>query len=405
MKIHFGCGTVYLTPSISDDPQNGWLNIDIAGPHIELARNRPDLVESYSTTPDKYYARHKETVDTMRPGPHKRVGVCDRNMDIRHLDVPSGSVSEVLGRHVLEHLSYPEARDAIAEIERVLAPEGIVTLNVPDTDATIEAIINSKCDPFYIRHLFGTRKDDRGYHLVGHTRDGMISLCREFGLELVREEPNINFYPAFTLVFKKPRVLRPAWEYILPAIGLEIPAHWRVLDVGCGKNPWPRADVLLDCRDYSDGIQYPQQFVQASLAEPLPFDDKEFDFVSAFHVFEHLDCPARAAEMIERVAVRGIVVCPAPWKEGLTLWGEKEHQFYALPSDRRGVLTLKRIDREWRNRVASQEVRDAAYRVFRGEPDRQGDDTALLRRWFTAHESCLDVVCMWEDKLKVEIIE
>lgn len=404
MKIHFGCGTVYLTPSIVTDPA-GWMNIDLAGPHVEYAKNRPDLVEALSTTPDKYYSRHAENVDTMRPGPHKRVGVCDKTMDIRRLDVPTGSVDEVLGRHVLEHLSYPEARDAIAEIERVLMPGGVLTLTVPDTDGTIEAIINSSCDPFYIRHLFGTRKDCRGYHLVGHTREGLRSLCEEFGLEFVTEEPNINFYPAFTLVFRKPEILRPAWDYIIPAIGLQIPDHWNVVDLGCGAHPWPRANVAVDCYDQSACVKPPAEFVQASILEPLPFDSQEFDYASAFHVFEHLDHPRRAAEMIMAIASRGIVVCPAPWKEGLALWAESDHAWMALPSGKRGVLTLRRIDKTWRDRVTSQVVRDAAFRVFRGEPDRQGKDTSLLRHWFTAHEADLDVICQWDGELKVEVQE
>lgn len=403
-KLHLGCGTVYLTPSVATDPVDGWLNVDLPGPRMMLAKDSPELVERLSTTPDKYYLRHVENVNTMRPGPHGRVGVCDRYGDARRIQEPDDSFDAVVARHVIEHLSVNELRMLLSECERVLTEDGILRLTVPDPDGTITELIRTKCDPFYARHLFGTRQDDVGYHLVGYTREGLRKIVEEHGLEFVREEPNINFYPAFTLVWKKPRYRRPAWDYALSHYKVEFPTWWNVLDVGCGSNPWPRANVVLDC--YRENGQYKldhQDFYEANLCDPLPFQDKEFDYVSAFHVLEHLVDPISAAMELSRVAKAGIVVCPAPWKEALSAWQEKDHIWHVLPPLKRGSpLEFRRIDPEWRKRIADDEVRNALFRVFRKDPDVQGRDTALLRRWFTRTEYALDVVYQWESVLCLE---
>lgn len=55
----------------------------------------------------------------------------------------------------------------------------------------------------------------------------------------------------------------------------------RVLDVGAGPNPDPRADDTLDIQPPADHV--------ADLTEPWPFDAASYDRVIANHVVEHLD--------------------------------------------------------------------------------------------------------------------
>lgn len=94
----------------------------------------------------------------------------------------------------------------------------------------------------------------------------------------------------------------------------------KVLDIGPGAHPHPRADVLLELR-YDDPKEY---FKQLGHDQPLvtdkqvvyydggtfPFGELEFDYVICSHVLEHVpDVPAFLAEVF-RVGRRGYFEYP-----------------------------------------------------------------------------------------------
>lgn len=192
MKVHVGSGTVYL---------DGWLNVDVPGPSTFLAKDRPDLVDRYLTSEDKYYARHQDkTQELLRQGPLVQEYVCDVYGDFAHLPIPLTSADEVLARHCFEHLSMAEARQALMALHFQLKPNGVLRIDIPDHEATLEAYRNTG-DSFYKRHLFGPRRDERGYHLVGHDRKTLRALIEDYHFHFVEEEENTHFYPAFCLRF------------------------------------------------------------------------------------------------------------------------------------------------------------------------------------------------------------
>lgn len=94
----------------------------------------------------------------------------------------------------------------------------------------------------------------------------------------------------------------------------------RVLDIGPGASPHPRADVLLELR-YDDQADYFKQLGhdQALVTKKdlvlydggtFPFADGSFDYVIASHVLEHVpDVPAFLAEVF-RVGKRGYFEYP-----------------------------------------------------------------------------------------------
>jgi hypothetical protein len=94
----------------------------------------------------------------------------------------------------------------------------------------------------------------------------------------------------------------------------------RVLEVGAGDSPSPRSDVLvdfaLDPREREGGrIKRDDRPLVLAQGESLPFHDKSFDYVIAFHVLEHSAHPERFLYELQRVASAGYIETPSFWSE------------------------------------------------------------------------------------------
>lgn len=98
---------------------------------------------------------------------------------------------------------------------------------------------------------------------------------------------------------------------------LKINSRERVLDVGGGHNPHPRANVVVD--KYTDTnyhrsgdikVLKKQEFIAAD-GESLPFKDKEFDYVICCHVLEHVEEPVKFLSELFRVGKRGYIETPS----------------------------------------------------------------------------------------------
>ena len=95
---------------------------------------------------------------------------------------------------------------------------------------------------------------------------------------------------------------------------LPIRPDYITLDVGSGANPHPCADVLLDKfvnTSHRHGVQLTidRPFVLGDACK-MPFKDKAFDFVIAFHVLEHMQDPAAFLKELQRVSKRGYIETP-----------------------------------------------------------------------------------------------
>jgi SAM-dependent methyltransferase len=121
------------------------------------------------------------------------------------------------------------------------------------------------------------------------------------------------------------------WRVGHSGTSLPLAEHWRVLDVGSGDNPHPRADVLLD-RFLDRSIHRSGQKARldgrplvVGDASALPFRDCSFDFVIASHVVEHVDRPEQVCGELMRVAHAGYVEAPGPLSDALL--GEPSHKW------------------------------------------------------------------------------
>lgn len=104
---------------------------------------------------------------------------------------------------------------------------------------------------------------------------------------------------------------RIAWS--LRKVFLPIGPSDLVLDVGSGSSPHPAADVLLerylDSKHRYSAMVIDRPTVLADACK-MPFRDKAFDFVIAFHVLEHVPDPASFLTELQRVGKAGYIETP-----------------------------------------------------------------------------------------------
>ncbi len=422
MKLHVGCGTVYL---------DGYVNIDMPGSHTLLANESPDTVEALRTTERDYYARHKDvTEESVVSGPSHQGGVCDAYGALQALPVEDGAADEILARQVFEHLSITEAKEALYECNRALRSGGILRIDVPDHEQSM-AEYRKTGEAFFKRHVLGSRKDEFAYHIMGYTVQALVVLAKQFGFSFIQQEWNIHFYPAFCLRFKKEgewegtvlgrEVIRPwkaSWEYCGEPRGTElvVPDEWRCLEVGPGKNPWPRADVYVDADESNlrgDGwlrnaTDYEKEktvhVIEGVVADihALPAEWTDcFDFVFCSHCLEHVDDPIQACAELQRVAKRGVIVTPSALKESLFAFEEPTHRW--LVTERDG-LRFEALP-QWAVDLRDDDMQRVAHRLYRLGSPNLGLDGIHARCWFRRAEPYLDVIYRWEGSIDVEVVD
>lgn len=126
---------------------------------------------------------------------------------------------------------------------------------------------------------------------------------------------------------------------------IKIKNEWRVLDVGSGHNPHPRADVILDkyIQNNRERSGKPikvignQRFVQGDVCR-LPFKDKSFDYIIASHIAEHVDDPKAFCQEIIRVGKAGYIETPSKFAE--MMLGEIFHKWYVYVKN--GILFFEK---------------------------------------------------------------
>ena len=404
---HVGCGTVYL------DPADGWTNIDLPFAGLFLAADRPDLVERYVTTEDRgYYARHQDkTAATLAAGPVTKDAVCDVFGGFDRLPFGIGEATEILARHSFEHLSLSEARRALDEIDRVLAPGGILRLDVPDHDESLRAYADARDDDqraFYKRHLLGARRNDYGFHMMSYSRERLRALVEDYGFVFEAEElPNIHFYPAFTLRWRKPPVPLPR-DYAFARSSVIIPSDASVLDIGPGRYPLQRANAYMDVDEENARrieAETGKSCYIGDLDGKLPFRDKQWDWLYCSHALEHVLDPVHACRELSRVSRAGLIVTPHAFKDGLFLWEEGTHRWSVFPPKRPdGPIGFMPLDYELRSKVADSNIQSVMCRLMRTGPNRLDADSRAARKWFARVEPDLDIVVAWEGRVEAEII-
>jgi len=101
---------------------------------------------------------------------------------------------------------------------------------------------------------------------------------------------------------------------------LEKNPNWKVVDLASSNSGWKYADVFTDVNDHSQYYKKKydgkKKFIQCNV-EKTPFNDKEFDFVIASHILEHVDDPFNFCKELTRIGKRGYIEVPTPLWDNL----------------------------------------------------------------------------------------
>ncbi len=114
------------------------------------------------------------------------------SMDIRKLEYEDNSVEEIYCSHTLEHIGLKEVVPTLKEWYRVLKPEGVVTINVPDMEWAAGQIVNIGNDLALKSKVFDTpqklmeviygNQDHEGeFHKSGYTEETLYGYLKEAG--------------------------------------------------------------------------------------------------------------------------------------------------------------------------------------------------------------------------------
>ena len=98
---------------------------------------------------------------------------------------------------------------------------------------------------------------------------------------------------------------------------------WKVLDIGCGYTAHENATVICDVQDLSFFYKN-KNFIKLENII-LPFKDKEFDFVIASHVIEHVKDIKTFISELERVSCKGYIELPTILEDNLVFENKKDH--------------------------------------------------------------------------------
>jgi len=98
---------------------------------------------------------------------------------------------------------------------------------------------------------------------------------------------------------------------------------WKILDVGCGYTANINASVVADIKDLSDYYKE-KKFIKID-GKNLPFKDKEFDFVIASHVIEHIEDFEFFIKELERISTKGYIELPTRFSDNLVFENKNDH--------------------------------------------------------------------------------
>ena len=154
---------------------------------------------------------------------------------------------------------------------------------------------------------------------------------------------------------------------------------WKVLDVGCGYRAHPKATVIADVQDLSNYYKE-RKFIKIN-EKKFPFKDKEFDFVIASHVIEHVEDFEFFIKELERVSSKGYIELPSRLGDNLVFENKTDHIWWFLYDDVNSKLVASK-----RNQIIEPFITVSTGKLFE----------KIFRE-------SLVIELMWEEKIDYQI--
>ena len=107
--------------------------------------------------------------------------------------------------------------------------------------------------------------------------------------------------------------------------------NWKIADIGCGYSANKNASVIADIQDLSNFYKS-KNFIKIN-GKKLPFKDKEFDFVIASHVIEHVEDFEFFVKELERISPRGYIELPTRLGDNLVFENRNDHIWWFTYND------------------------------------------------------------------------
>ena len=121
---------------------------------------------------------------------------------------------------------------------------------------------------------------------------------------------------------------------------LSLNQNWKILDIGCGYGANKYANVISDVQDLSEHYKG-KNFVRIK-EKKLPFVDKEFDFVIASHVLEHVDDIKFFISELERISSSGYIEVPTILEDNLVFENKTDHLWHMNFDDDKNILLISK---------------------------------------------------------------
>ena len=117
-------------------------------------------------------------------------------------------------------------------------------------------------------------------------------------------------------------------------------ANWKIADIGCGYSANKNASVIADIQDLSNFYKG-KNFIKIS-GNKLPFKDKEFDFVIASHVIEHVEDFEFFVKELERISTKGYIELPTRLADNLVFENKNDHIWWFYFDDTANKLIVSK---------------------------------------------------------------
>ena len=113
---------------------------------------------------------------------------------------------------------------------------------------------------------------------------------------------------------------------------------WKILDIGCGYTANQYSNYVADTQDFSN--LYKEKKFTLIKDKVLPFADKEFNFVIASHVLEHVEDIVFFIKELERIAQSGYIEVPTRFEDNLVDVNETAHIWWINYNDLNNSLSI-----------------------------------------------------------------